>query len=195
MDPIPSVLDEQFFSVASEECLISLAALVDDAMAIRLQTFLAAVPESNIAAQNIRKYLGDAIRSATFHLVLKERGTCQLIEKISLETLAGIRIDTTPIIEELEFVQENFQYVQAYLAPRKKTDYETFYALLPTQYKSKVAANKPVFFQPAARPRPTGASVIINRKETWTIALKGLKYRKYCAGAGLFMDGYALKEF
>lgn len=195
MDPIKDVLDERFFTVASPECLSALSKLVDDALALRFQKYLESTTVDNPTAVTINKYLGAAIKAATFHLQLIERGSSTVVEKLELETIASMRFDQKSVIDELEFIQANIQYVRSYIEPRKKVDYEEFVSLLPTGYRAKVQANRVMFYQPRARARATGVGIIIRKKDIWTIALKGLKFRMMFARAGYAMDGYMLKEF
>lgn len=195
MEPVNGVLDEAFFKVASPECLNALARLVDDALAQRLINYLNSTTADNPVAITINTYLGQAIKAATFHLQLLERGSVKIVEKISLETISNMRFDQQAVIEELEFLEKNLQYIRPYLPPRKKSDYEEFCALLPNGYKTKVAANKVMFCQVRERTRATGVGIITRNRDTWTIALKGLKFRDYCAKAGFDMGGYMLKEF
>ena len=195
MEPINGVLDEAFFKVASPECLNALSRLVDDALAQRFINYLNSTTVDNPVAVIINNYLGQAIKSATFHLQLLERGSVKIVEKISLETIANMRFDQQAVIKELEFLEQNLQYIRPYLAPRKKSDYDEFYSLLPGAYRVKVAANKIMFCQARERTRATGVGIITRNRDTWTIALKGLKFREYYAKAGYAMDGYMLKEF
>lgn len=195
MEPIQGVLDENFFKVASPECLNALSRLVDDALGQRLQAYLDSTTVDNPTAVTIRNYLGQAIKVATFHLQLLERGSVKVVEKIELETIAGMRFDQQGVIKELEFLLSNIQYIRAYIEPRKKSDYDAFVSLLPAGYKTKVAANRVMFYQPRAGTRATGVGIIIRKRDVWTIALKGLQFRDYFARAGYTLDGYMLKEF
>lgn len=195
MDPIRDVLDEQFFLEASPECLHALAKLVDDALALRFQTYLEAPEANGAVTKMIEEYLGPAIKAATYHLRFLERGSEKLVDKIELETIADTRIAVRPIIQELEFINENIQYARAYIEPRKKSDYDAFLSLIPRGYKTKISANSTMFYQPRARARITGVGQIIKKRDIWTIALKGLKFRDYFASAGYALDSYQLKEF
>ena len=195
MDPIRGVLDENFFQVATPECLTALSRLVDDALAQRFINYLNSTTVDNPVAVIINNYLGPAIKSSTFHLHLLERGSVKVVEKIELETISNMRFDQQAVIRELEFLEQNIKHVRAYIEPRKKSDYDAFFSSLPAGYKTKVTANRVMFFQPHARPRATGVGIIIRKRDVWTIALKGLKFRDYYAKAGYAMDGYMLKEF
>lgn len=195
MDPIKGVLDEQFFQIASPECLDALSRLMDDALAQRFQAYLNSTTMDNPTAVIIRNSLGKAIKAATFHLLLLERGSVATVEKIELETIANMRFDQQATIKELTFLSENIQYIRAYIEPRKKGDYDAFVAALPHGYKSSVTNNRVMFYQPHARARATGVGIIIRKRDVWTIALKGLKFRDYCAHAGFAMSSYILKEF
>ena len=195
MDPIKGVLDEAFFKAASPECMEALSRLVDDALALRFINYLNSTTLDNPVAKIINNYLGPAIKSATFHLHLIERGSPKIVEKIELETISNMRFDQRAVIEELEFLEQNIQFVRSYIEPRKKSDYDAFLASLPPGYKTRVSANRVMFYQPHARARATGVGIIIRRRDAWSIALKGLKFREYFARAGYAMDGYMLKEF
>lgn len=52
-----------------------------------------------------------------------------------------------------------------------------------------------MFYQPHAKMRSTGVGIINRKRDVWTIALKGLKYREYIARSGYAMDSYMVKEF
>lgn len=195
MDPIKDVLDEHFFTVASPKCLEALSRLVDDALAQRFQAYLNSTTADNPVAVIIRDSLGKSIKAATFHLLLLERGSVGIVEKIELETISNMRFDHLSTIQELTFLSENIQYIRAYIEPRKKADYDTFVSLLPSGYKSRVVNNRVMFYQPHARARSTGVGSIIRKRDVWTIAMKGLRYRDYCARAGFVLDSYMLKEF
>ena len=86
MDPINGVLDETFFKVASPECLTALSKLIDDALAVRFTNYLNSTTVDNPIAAIINNYLGQAIKMATFHMQLLERGSAKVVEKIELET-------------------------------------------------------------------------------------------------------------
>ena len=118
-----------------------------------------------------------------------------MVEKIELETIANMRFDQRAVIEELEFLEKNIKYVRSFLEPRRKADYDAFVALLPAGYKTKVANNRVMFYQPHAKMRSTGVGIINRKRDVWTIALKGLKYREYIARSGYAMDSYMVKEF
>ena len=85
--------------------------------------------------------------------------------------------------------------MRSFLEPRRKADYDAFVALLPAGYKTKVANNRVMFYQPHAKMRSTGVGIINRKRDVWTIALKGLKYREYIARSGYAMDSYMVKEF
>lgn len=195
MDPINGVLDETFFKVASPECLTALSKLIDDALAVRFTNYLNSTTVDNPIAAIINNYLGQAIKMATFHMQLLERGSAKVVEKIELETIANMRFDQRAVIEELEFLEKNIKYVRSFLEPRRKADYDAFVALLPAGYKTKVANNRVMFYQPHAKMRSTGVCIINRKRDVWTIALKGLKYREYIARSGYAMDSYMVKEF
>lgn len=195
MDPINGVLDEAFFKIASPECLAALSKLVDDALALRFVAYLNNPAADNQVVAIINSHLGQAIKVSTFHLKLLERGTAKVVEKIELETIADMRFDQRAVIEELEFLEQNIQYVRSYLEPRRKVDYDVFVSLLPAGYKTKVANNRVMFYQPHAKTRSTGVGIINKKRDVWTIALKGLKYREYIAKAGYALDSYMVKEF
>ena len=180
MDPINGVLDETFFKVASPECLTALSKLIDDALAVRFTNYLNSTTVDNPIAAIINNYLGQAIK---------------VVEKIELETIANMRFDQRAVIEELEFLEKNIKYVRSFLEPRRKADYDAFVALLPAGYKTKVANNRVMFYQPHAKMRSTGVGIINRKRDVWTIALKGLKYREYIARSGYAMDSYMVKEF
>ena len=82
MDPINGVLDETFFKVASPECLTALSKLIDDALAVRFTNYLNSTTVDNPIAAIINNYLGQAIKMATFHMQLLERGSAKVVEKI-----------------------------------------------------------------------------------------------------------------
>lgn len=195
MDPIDGILDEAFFKVASPECLTALSKLIDDAMALRFIKYLNSTTVDNPVAATINNYLGQAIKVSTFHLKLIERGSAKVVEKIELDTVADMRFDQHAVIEELEFLEQNIKYVRSYLEPRRKVDYDAFVSLLPAGYKTKVVNNRVMFYQPHAKPRSTGVGIINKKRDVWTIALKGLKYREYIAKAGYALDSYMVKEF
>lgn len=195
MDPIKGVLDERFFEVASPECLTALSKLVDDAMALRFKSYMEATTVDNPVVSIINNYLGQAIKVATFHLLLLERGSVRTVEKIEIETIADMRFDQLAVIKELEFLEENIKYIRPYIEPRSKSDYENFLSLLPREYVPRVTANSTMFYQPRARARATGVGIIVRKRDIWTLALKGLKFRDHFARAGYMLDGYLLKEF
>lgn len=195
MDPINGVLDEAFFKVATSECLSALARLVDDALALRFLKYLENEDADPQVTAIINQYLGPAIKSSTFHLKLLERDSVKVVMKIELETISDIRFDQQKVISELEFLERNIQFVKPYIEPRKKADYDAFLSSLPRGYRERVTANRVMFYQPHARARATGVGIIIRKRDVWTIALKGLKFRTYFAKAGYAMDGYMLKEF
>lgn len=120
MDPINGVLDETFFKVASPECLTALSKLIDDALAVRFTNYLNSTTVDNPIAAIINNYLGQAIKMATFHMQLLERGSAKVVEKIELETIANMRFDQRAVIEELEFLEKNIKYVRSFLEPRRK---------------------------------------------------------------------------
>ena len=121
MDPINGVLDETFFKVASPECLTALSKLIDDALAVRFTNYLNSTTVDNPIAAIINNYLGQAIKMATFHMQLLERGSAKVVEKIELETIANMRFDQRAVIEELEFLEKNIKYVRSFLAERRTT--------------------------------------------------------------------------
>lgn len=194
MDPLKGVLDEKFFLEASPNCLAALARLVDDALAKRFQSYLEQAGDSE-AAKVIQQHLGDAIKASTFHLQLIERGSVKVVDKIDLSTVGRMRFNQQEVIEELTFLRDNMKYIRSYIQPRKKSDYEAFVASLPAGYKSRVVANRVMFFQPHARARATGVGNIIRKREEWMVALKGLQFRDYFARAGFMLEGYQIKEF
>lgn len=194
MGPIEGVLDEKFFLSASEKCLDALARLIDDAIASRFQAYINAPEADQQVVSIIKEHFEQVLKTATFHFTLLERGSPAIVAKIELEAVAEMRTDQQALIEELEFLEENYQYIRAYIKPREKRDYERFTASLPRGYISRVEANKVMFYQPRAKQRPTGVGIIIRKHDIWELALKGLKFRRYFLQAG-YMEGYMMREF
>ena len=200
MDPIYGVLDENFFLTADDTCLKALSKLIDDALATHLQNYVESDDALAEVVAVIEKHLGDVIKSSTFHNVLIERGIPKLVEKLTLDTIAEMQSGQEEVIRELEFVENNFKYIRTCIEPRSKADYEDFVRLLPNGYGERVKANRIMFYSPREKARYTGVGILIRRKDTWTIALKGLRYRKYYAsetvqGRAGITGSYHIKEF
>lgn len=195
LDPIKGVLPEQFFLDASPECLSALAKLMDDALARRLIQYLESTVSDNPVAVKINKYLGDAILDTTFHITLQERESVQLIEKIDLQSLSKAPIDRAQVVKELQFLEDNFSHIYAYLEPRKLEDFEAFINLCPLTYVRNINVNKSLFYQPRAKRRYTGVGAIIRKHREWSIALKGLKFLEYYTRLPIGANTQFMKEF
>lgn len=193
--PVEGVLDEHFFQVASPECLDAFAKLVDPGIAEMLQNYMAAPTADSQVVAIIRDRLGEAIKRATFHLLVHERGSVRLVNQLSLETLATAHIDRDALIEEFEFILDNVQYIKARLEPNKQEDFNYFLLSVPSDYREVVSVNSLMFYQRNARPLLTGLGPIVRNRATIAIALKGLKFRKYTDSLGIGSGHYLLKEF
>ena len=195
MEPIKGILDENFFLVASDECLTAMSKLIDDMVAKHLQLYVADPSSDPAVVARIKNFLGEAMMQATFHNILKERGSCSIVRKIQLAALPTITGDVTEIINELEFLQANYHYVHPYIEPRRKEDYDAFLRHVPRAYKTKIEANKVFFYQAAAVRRSTGVKIIIDRHDEWVIALNGLKTIRYFLQQGLGSNNYITTRF
>lgn len=195
MDPVKGVLDEQFFLQASPECLTALAKLVDDVLARHLIEYLESTTTDNPVAVRIQQYLGDAITDATFHLVLEKRGSAAIVEKIDLYTLGTAPIDRRQLLSELQFLEDNFSHIRAYLEPRKSEDYTAFLSLCPYAYTTRVQTNRSIFYEPKAKRRYTGVGIIVRRHREWVIALKALQFLDYYSHLPIGGNMQLLKEF
>lgn len=194
MDPLTGILDEKFFLHASDECLDALGDLIDDKLAHRFQKYLQQADEDSLAKRKIEVRLGEAIRRATFQDTLKERDFTNTLYDLNLHRVAYTPLDKQQkLLEDLQFLQENYKYITVNSNMRTKTVYDTFLRTLPygsvvqpdgrsVTYAAAVSANKLAFFNPKEPYRRTkDASMILQTRTRWSIALKGLRYMQYCA--------------
>lgn len=195
MDPIKDVLDEAFFLQASPECLLAFSKLIDDGVATLLQRYLETVDVDHPVAQVINNYLGEAMRTATFHLVIKERKLHDLVAKLNLESVADMQVGRAEMRKQLEYLQDNFPYIRARIEPPTKEDFVHFQKTAPNGYDRIIAANSLMFYQPRATARMTGVGNILRRWSECEIALKGLQYRDYCDTKGFVHGSFLVKEF
>lgn len=208
MDPLTGILDEKFFILASNECLEALSNLIDDKLAHRFQKYLEQADEESFTKRKIEMRLGEAIRRATFQDVLDARDFTKTLSDLNLHRVAYTPIERQKkLMEDLMFLQENYKYISVNSNVRTKATYEKFLRSLPygnvTQasgktipYSSAVVANKLAFFDPKEPYRRSkAASMILQTRTRWSIALKGLQYMAYCEAHHIEIHGVKAVAF
>lgn len=194
MEPVPGILDEAFFRVATNECLDALATLISPVLAGVLQEYRSSSLAQADVISIIDRHLGSALDAITFHETLYERKSSSKVRAIVLQSLAIKPIDSS-LLEELEFLQQNYQHIRTTMTPPTFEEFLDFLSTAPDAYSATIAANQDLFYTPRAKPRSTGGYTILQKANLWQIALKGLRFKGHIAQKGKAYDGYLIKEF
>lgn len=180
MDVLPGAIDEQFFLLASDECLAALAKLVDVGMSSYINSYFNSGGSNSEAYAKVHAWLDEPVKHVTFHKRLHNEGIVAKLHNINMDAMA---ISTNvqemdELITAIDILYENKQYIHANIKPRKKDDYEHFLSLVPEPYRARVKANKNYFYVPNARTGSTGLAFIVARSADIDILYKGMKFRK-----------------
>ena len=204
IDVLKGIMGEAELLYMSDEAILNLGKLLDDQLAKRLQNYLDNPDAFDDTKNRVQSLIGDKIKMALFHEVVKERGLIEIVSRLNLDTLPYADIDIDQTVEELTWLKENKKYLKASIVPRRKEDFESFLRSVSSlnipdnipHYSNlikRIKANSEMFYSRYERNRATRMGVLIAMSDTWEIALEGLKYLRYCRQKGLV--GYLPKEF
>ena len=186
MDVLPGALPEEFFRVASDDCLQALVPLVDIGIARKLKEYCAN-PEANVGITAIiERHFGPAIKHATFHQTLHDSGVVESLRTLNMDAISTL-VDLAAIdkmIETFEVFRTNRAYIHSRLQPRSKEDFEYFKSLCPEQFLRGINVNRDYFYYPHAKEINTGLGSIISKEKEIDIAYKGLQARKMMIRSG-----------
>lgn len=178
MDIIASVLPEQFFLDASDECLVKFGVLVDSVLGARISSYLAN-PEANPAAvSRIKTTLGWWLSELALPTAVHEDEDIQALKHMNIEAAAYLTpSECQRYIPVLEKLLKLLPQIPPTIKPRTKEAFEDFLASCPPQYVRAFRANRALFYQPRERPRSTGTAIFQRRRNEYEIMLWGFKWR------------------
>lgn len=179
MDVLPKTLPEQFFLDVDTDCLAKLAAVVNFGTACTFRDYIDSPNHNPTVAKIIEDNLGDAIKRATFHQELHDKGIVKALRSINLGAIAAMHNvdEMQKLVDIIEYVRANSKYVRATIHPVTKDEYTLFYVSVPDVYKDAIRINRDYFYDSRGRDFSTGLGIIVRRQQEIDIAYKGLKYR------------------
>lgn len=179
MDVLPKTLPEQFFLDVDTDCLAKLAAVVNFGTACTFRDYIESPNHNPTVAKIIEDNLGDAIKRATFHQELHDKGIVKALRSINLGAIAAMHNveEMQKLVDIIEYVRANSKYVRAAIHPVTKDEYTLFYVSVPDVYKDAIRINRDYFYDSRGRDFSTGLGIIVRRQQEIDIAYKGLKYR------------------
>ena len=179
MDVLPKTLSEQFFLDVDTDCLAKLAAVVNFGTACTFRDYIEGPNHNPTVAKIIEDNLGDAIKRATFHQELHDKGIVKALRSINLGAIAAMHNveEMQKLVDIIEYVRANSKYVRATIHPVTKDEYTLFYVSVPDVYKDAIRINRDYFYDSRGRDFSTGLGIIVRRQQEIDIAYKGLKYR------------------
>lgn len=193
MDVISGIFGEAEFRAMPDEMIVCLGRLLDDKLATRIKNYLTAPQADKELVGRIKTLIGDKIEKCTFHVDVLQRGSVELISKLSVPTLAYREVDLNFLDTELSWLKQNKDKLKSYIEPRKREDFQEFIYHLkelqkamigkPKEYSNlleRVTANKNAFCAANEKPRPTRIGTIVSQSQNWEVGLNGVKFLIYC---------------
>ncbi len=186
MDVLPNALPEQFFVDASDECLKALVPLVDLGIAKHFTAYCSSPVANPGVAGTIERYFTEAIRHATYHQELHDTGVVAILKELNLDAVCAMSSVQAmqALVDTIEKVTNNFDFIHSRIKPRTKSDYENFLSTCPAGYLPAITANRDYFYYPRAQEINTGLGYLVSHRQDLEIALKGLKTRLLFAKSG-----------
>jgi hypothetical protein len=200
MDIFPNLLGDAEFRNFTQQDYAVLSGVLNDTLAKYLSDYIKNPEADPKVVQDIKDNLNDYIESLTFHFILRENGTLDLIGKISPETILSSGADLNDIYTKLKYLEDNISKLRTFIPPRTKTNYTDFVQMIsrvvgtmiannqqPTypDIMQRIGSNKFVFYIPGDSGHNTGTGIVNSRRRQWTMCLRGLEYKKYCDDNGI----------
>lgn len=196
MDIFPKLLGEAEFRNFTESDYAALAAVLDDVTANYICQYRDNPDADQTIVKDINQYLGEILRSLTFHLELKNSGVIELVQSLAPESLPYSQDNLDELIERLSYLEKNQNNIRATIPHRTSSDCAKFgsaifgvvsrmlqQGITPTypDIPRRFEANKFLFYQSGEKDHSTGVGILNSKKRQWVLALNGARWLKYCA--------------
>lgn len=196
MDVIPMLLGETEFKFMDSKDYQIFSGVLDDNLARYIVNYMKDPNADQTVVAKIKSNIGDDVESFTYHIVLRENGTIDLIRNLTPELLlSSDEAFITDTFEKLSSLEENLHKLRAVIPARRKNEYTAFISMIqmllakihasgsqPTypDIINRIQSNSFVFYNPKIKDRSTGCGVVESRKYIWQVCLNGIRYEYYC---------------
>lgn len=208
MDIISGLLSDEDVQYMSDSLILAYGDILDDVLASMFKSYLENQNAEPQVRERIKNLIGDHIRMRTFHEEVIKNGTRDIVSSLSLETLAYTQCDYDLIINTMNWINENRQYMRQTIDPRSRESFETLkseaskydkavasngYTVVYPNMLGRIQANKNLFYSPNEKQKGTRIGNVIRKVQESKIALQGAQYLKYCAEHNI--TGWRVSEF
>ena len=187
MDIISGLLSDEDVQYMPDSLILAYGDILDDVLASMFKSYLENQNAKPQVRERIQSLIGDHIR---------------------MRTLAYTPCDYDLIINTMNWINENRQYMRQTIDPRSRESFETLkseaskydkaiaangYTVVYPNMSGRIQANKNLFYSPNEKQKGTRIGNVIRRVQESKIALQGAQYLKYCAEHNI--TGWRVSEF